>query len=72
LLLLTKRLQGELCTQKEERIENHLKLCPSCRVAYASAEEAMGQIDPGWSAKSLVGPRTELCAEKNRHVETEL
>lgn len=68
LLVLTERLEGSLEAEAEAQVEDHLKECCSCRLAYASARETLDEINQG-STTSLNGDGRMAQCKENRHVE---
>lgn len=68
LLLMTKKLERDVSDGEEAQIEAHLNGCCSCRLAYASAREALDEINRGSMAPLNGNGRMAQCKE-NRHVE---
>lgn len=68
LLVLTERLEGSLHAEAEAQVEDHLKECCSCRLAYASAREALDEINRG-STAPLNGDGRTAPRKENHHVE---
>lgn len=68
LLLLSERLEGNLDTEEDAQVQDHLQECCSCRLAYASARETLDGINQG-SMAPLNGDGAMAQCKENHHVE---